>query len=301
MTTQTATRNLVEKRRPKHRHPPKDYGWTLYLIVITVLMAAGSIISQDEIYKPGDAVGYNIGLVGGIMMLTLLIYPIRKRIGFMRNWGLLPKWFKWHMAFGVLGPALIVFHSTFTLRSVNAGVAMACMLLVSGSGIFGRFFYTKIHNGLYGRNLSFQQLQDELDGSKDVKSVFSFAPELQQKLVDFRSYAMNLSKGGRISVWNFLTMGFRVQWFTRTLIIELEDAMYANANAMQWNDAQMKRLDELFYQNAQFIRNYLTTVRDLAQFSTYEKLFSLWHIFHVPLVYMLVFSSIWHVISVHKY
>lgn len=271
------------------------------MLVITLLMAAGFYISKDQLFKPGDNIGYNIGLVGGLMMLTLLIYPVRKRIGFMRNWGLLPKWFKWHMVFGVLGPALIVFHSTFILRSVNAGVAMVCMLLVSGSGIFGRFFYQKIHDGLYGRNTSFQQLQEALEGSKDVKSVFSFAPELQQKLVDFRNYAMNLSKGKRISVWNFLTLGFRVQWFTRTLIIELEDAMYANANEMQWNEAQMKRLDELFYQNAQFVRTYLNTIRDLAQFSTYEKLFSLWHIFHVPLVYMLVFSSIWHVISVHKY
>jgi hypothetical protein len=301
MTTQTVSGNQVEKRKPGRNSPPKDYGWTLYLIVITLLMVVGFTISQDKLYKPGDNVGYNIGLAGGLMMLTLLIYPMRKRIGFMRNFGLLPKWFKWHMVFGVLGPALIVFHSTFMLRSVNAGVAMVCMLLVSGSGIFGRFFYQKIHHGLYGRNTSFQQLQEALAGSKDVKSVFSFAPELQQKLEDFRHYAMNLSKGKRIGVWNFLTLGFRVQWFSRTLIIELEDAMYASANEMQWNEAQMKRLDELFYQNAQFIRNYLTTVRDLAQFSTYEKLFSLWHIFHVPLVYMLVFSSIWHVIAVHKY
>ena len=301
MTTQTVSGNQVERRKPGRNSPPKDYGWTLYLIVITLLMVVGFTISQDKLYKPGDNVGYNIGLAGGLMMLTLLIYPMRKRIGFMRNFGLLPKWFKWHMVFGVLGPALIVFHSTFMLRSVNAGVAMVCMLLVSGSGIFGRFFYQKIHHGLYGRNTSFQQLQEALAGSKDVKSVFSFAPELQQKLEDFRHYAMNLSKGKRIGVWNFLTLGFRVQWFSRTLIIELEDAMYASANEMQWNEAQMKRLDELFYQNAQFIRNYLTTVRDLAQFSTYEKLFSLWHIFHVPLVYMLVFSSIWHVIAVHKY
>ena len=301
MTTQTVSGNQVERRKAGRNSPPKDYGWTLYLIVITLLMVVGFTISQDKIYKPGDNIGYNIGLAGGLMMLTLLIYPMRKRIGFMRNFGLLPKWFKWHMVFGVLGPALIVFHSTFMLRSVNAGVAMVCMLLVSGSGIFGRFFYQKIHHGLYGRNTSFQQLQEALAGSKDVKSVFSFAPELQQKLEDFRNYTMNLSKGKRIGVWNFLTLGFRVQWFTRTLIIELEDAMYASANDMQWNEAQMKRLDELFYQNAQFVRNYLTTVRDLAQFSTYEKLFSLWHIFHVPLVYMLVFSSIWHVIAVHKY
>jgi len=301
MNTKTAQRTFVEKRRPRLSQSPKDYGWTLFLIVITVLMVAGFFISHDDLYKAGDNIGYNIGLVGGIMMLTLLIYPVRKRIGFMRNWGILPKWFKWHMVFGVLGPALIVFHSTFVLRSVNAGVAMVCMLLVSGSGIFGRFFYTKIHNGLYGRNTSFTQLQEDLNGSGDVKSVLNFAPEIQRKLVEFHDYAMKSSKGGKLSVWNFLTLGVRVQWLTRTLVIELEDLMYTDANEKQWNDAQMKRLDELFFQNERFIRNYLTTVQDLAQFSTYEKLFSLWHIFHVPLVYMLVFSSIWHVISVHKY
>jgi hypothetical protein len=293
---------MIERRKPRRRRTSQDYGWTAFLIVITALMVVGFFISNDQLYKPGDNIGYNIGLAGGLMMLTLLIYPVRKRIRFMSNWGVLPKWFKWHMVFGVLGPTLIVFHSTFVLRSTNATVAMVCMLLVSGSGIFGRFFYSKIHNGLYGRNTSFQQLQEELEGSKEVKSVFSFAPEIQQKLVDFRNYAMNLSKGGgRISVWSFLTLGVRVKWFTRTLIIELEDSMYAKANEKQWNDAQMKRLDELFYQNERFIRTYLTLVRDLAQFSTYEKLFSLWHIFHVPLVYMLVFSSVWHVIAVHKY
>jgi hypothetical protein len=301
MTTQTTTGNLVEKRRPKHGHQPKDYGWTLFMLVITMLMVAGYFVTSDQLFKPGDSIGYNIGLAGGLMMLTLLIYPVRKRIGFMRNWGLLPKWFKWHMVFGVLGPALIVFHSAFTLRSVNAGVAMVCMLLVSGSGIFGRFFYTKIHNGLYGRNTSFKQLQEDLDGSGDVKSVLSFAPDIQQKLVDFRNNAMNSSKGGKPGIWNFLTLGVRIEWLARNLVIELEDIMYSDANQKQWNDAQMKRLDELFFQNERFIRSYLATVRDLAQFSTYEKLFSLWHIFHVPLVYMLVFSSIWHVISVHKY
>lgn len=301
MTSLAASRPPVERRKQRQKSEPKDYGWTLYLIVITLLMFAGFFISYDHLYKPGDNVGYNIGLVGGLMMVTLLIYPLRKRIGFMKNWSVLPKWFKWHMVFGILGPALILFHSTFYIASINAGVAMVCMLLVSGSGIFGRFFYTKIHHGLYGRQSSFQQLQEDLEGSGDVKSVLSFAPELQQKLIDYRNQVMSSSKAGKLNAWNFLTLGFRIKWFARTLIRELEDAMYANAIEKQWNDAQMKRLDELFYQNEKFIRSYLITVRDLAQFSTYEKLFSLWHIFHVPLVYMLVFSGIWHVIAVHKY
>ena len=245
--------------------------------------------------------GYNLGLVGGLMMLTLLLYPVRKRVGFMKNWVLLPKWFKWHMAFGILGPALIMFHSTFYIGSINAGVALICMLLVSGSGIFGRFFYTKIHYGLYGRHASHKELQEDLDGSGDIKSIFSFAPEIQKELAGFRDFATKSYKSGRLKIWSFITIGIRAKLLSRTLVRNLEHAMYPDAQVKKWNAVQMRRLDELFSQNRAFIRAYLMTVRDVAQFQTYEKLFSLWHIFHVPFVYMLVFSAIWHVVAVHMY
>lgn len=301
MTSQTSFKPAVDRRKPRQKNQPKDYGWTLYLIIITLLMFAGFFISHGHPYKPGDKVGYNLGLAGGLMILTLLLYPMRKRIGFMKNWAPLPKWFKWHMAFGILGPALIMFHSAFTIGSINAGVALICMLLVSGSGIFGRFFYTKIHYGLYGRHATHKQLQEDLEGSGDVKSIFSFAPGIQKKLVEYHDYAMNSSIAGKAKVWNILMLGVRAKWLSIILIRALEDAMYGDAHEKKWNDVQMKRLDELFYQNEKFIRSYLSAVRDLAQFGTYEKLFSLWHIFHVPFVYMLVFSAIWHVIAVHMY
>jgi hypothetical protein len=291
---------MKDRRKPKATSQPKDYGWPLYLIVITLAMIAGYLVSFDNLYKSGDDIGYNMGLAGGLMMLSLLIYPLRKRIPMLRNMGLLPVWFKWHMVFGILGPALIMFHSTFYIGSVNAGVAMVCMLLVSGSGIFGRFFYTKIHFGLYGRHASLDQLQSDLNGVGDVKSIFSFAPEIQQKLIKFSDSAIQTSKG-KNKHWAFLTLGIRVKVLSLSLVRELEDVMYANAQEKKWNDAQMKRLDQLFFQNKRFIESYLKNIQEIAQFSTYEKLFSLWHIFHVPLVYMLTFSSIWHVIAVHRY
>lgn len=235
------------------------------------------------------------------MMLSILMYPMRKRVPFMRNWSITPKWFKWHMVLGILGPALIMFHSTFVIRSINAGVAMACMLLVSGSGIFGRFFYTKIHHGIYGRQTTLDQLHKELDGYGNVKSIFSFAPEIQQKLTEFRDKSLALSKTGKPSYWNFLVADLRAKLLTRKLIVELEDAMYADANEKRWNDAQMRRLDQLFFQNEKFIRSYIVTILDLTQFLTYGRLFTLWYDLHVPVVFMLVFSSIWHVVAVHKY
>lgn len=287
----------LERRSPRKNTQQKDYGWALYLIVVTLLMLVGFFISHDKLYKPGDKIGHNLGWAGSFMMLTLLIYPLRKRVGFMKNFAPLPKWFKWHMVFGILGPALIMFHSTFHIGSINAGVCLISMMLVSGSGIFGRFFYTKIHYGLYGRHASHKQLQEDLDGSGDVKSIFSFAPEIQQKLVAFRDYATNSSETGTLNIWNFLTLGFHAKSLSKALVKDLEVAMYEK----KWSDAQINSLDELFKQNSAFIRSYLMTVRDIAQFETYEKLFSLWHIFHLPLVYMLVFSAIWHVIAVQMY
>lgn len=290
-----------ERRRPPSANHPRDFGWELFLVVVTLLMLIGYIVSRDGWYEAGDDFGYNLGLVGGLMMLTLLLYPLRKRIGFMKNWGLLPKWFKWHMVFGILGPALIMFHATFTIHSVNAGVALICMLLVSGSGIFGRFFYTKIHNGLYGRDASHQQLQERLDGDGNIKSVFSFAPSIQQKLNQFRERSLKPVKAGGFNLWNSAIVEMRAEFLLMTLSRELHHAMYSGAHGKNWNKMQQKRLDEMYHQNREFIRSYVMGVRDLAQFSTYERLFSLWHIAHLPLVYMLVFSAIWHVIAVHKY
>lgn len=49
------------------------------------------------------------------------------------------------------------------------------------------------------------------------------------------------------------------------------------------------------------LKGYLRELQDVAQFRAYERLFSLWHVLHVPFVFMLVFSAIVHVVAVHMY
>jgi hypothetical protein len=49
------------------------------------------------------------------------------------------------------------------------------------------------------------------------------------------------------------------------------------------------------------LREYLRELQDVAQFRSYERLFSLWHVLHVPFVIMLAFSAVVHVIAVHMY
>jgi hypothetical protein len=302
MESGVQSRPSAERRKPNRIPSNKDRRWTIFMVVITLAMAIGFLVSTQKLYKPGDAIGYNLGLAGGLMMLTLLMYPLRKRIKFMRSWGLLPKWFKLHMVFGILGPALIMFHSTFTIKSINAGVALVCMMLVSGSGIAGRFFYTKIHFGLYGRQSSFEQLHALLEGEKNVVSIFSFAPTIHHSLLAFKERVLKAGKGRKmLPPWKLAAISFESRRLSRVLTHDLRTAMYQSSSEGTWSASQSERIDELFQENKEFIRSYVSTLRDMAQFGTYERLFSLWHVLHVPLVYMLAFSAIWHVIAVHMY
>ena len=39
----------------------------------------------------------------------------------------------------------------------------------------------------------------------------------------------------------------------------------------------------------------------VAQFSTYERVFALWHLLHLPFVYLLLITALFHVFAVHAY
>lgn len=49
------------------------------------------------------------------------------------------------------------------------------------------------------------------------------------------------------------------------------------------------------------VKRFLRDAERVAEFTTYERLFSLWHILHIPLIYLLAASTIFHIIAVYMY
>jgi hypothetical protein len=49
------------------------------------------------------------------------------------------------------------------------------------------------------------------------------------------------------------------------------------------------------------ITGYILAAQRSAQFLPLERLFSLWHVLHLPLVFIMVLSVIAHIIAVHLY
>lgn len=273
---------------------------TTFIWVVALVLAAGAwIAGRIKFYTPGSDLGYYMGLVGSIFMALLLLYPLRKRLRILQRGGDLRYWFRLHMFLGIAGPVLVMFHSTLQVGSLNAAVAFYSMILVAGSGIIGRFIYTKIHHGLYGRQATVQERQERLGLTSDtVKSKFHFAPEIERRLAAFESYAMNDSRKGMIGVRRFIAVAVRARWLRWQTMRQLRRLLNRAAPARGWTSQEVGRR---LHTAERMLGTYLAALQDVAQFRVYERLFSLWHVLHVPFVYMLVICAIVHVVAVHMY
>jgi hypothetical protein len=98
-------------------------------------------------------IGHGIGIVGFLLMLmTATLYTIRKRITDSR-WGSVAFWLKLHMFTGIVGPYMVLLHTSMKFQGV-AAVAMGLTVVVVISGFVGRFVYTRVARTIDGSLLT---------------------------------------------------------------------------------------------------------------------------------------------------
>lgn len=271
---------------------------TFNFVAILALIATGFAIKEHEIFTAESGTGYILGIVGGILMLLLIIYPIRKKMKSARYLGSVRFWFKTHMLFGVAGPIAILYHSNFSTGSLNSTIALFCMIIVASSGFIGRYFYSKIHNGLYGKKASLADLIKSLEIEKGkLQVIYNITPELKGELTQFQSVlGTDLTLGQ--SLKRFFITGTRIRIKSFILPFKLRKAVLLHARQYQWTIPHTRRYQKML---KLYIRHYLNTTIKVCEFSIYERLFALWHTLHLPLFFMLIITGIIHVIAVHMY
>jgi hypothetical protein len=79
---------------------------------------------------------------------------------------------------------------------------------------------------------------------------------------------------------------------------ELRRVMRERAEIRQWDRDKLRRR---LGRATRLVDEFLLSVQRVSQFDVYDRMFRLWHVAHVPLVYLLVLASIAHVVAVHMY
>jgi hypothetical protein len=265
------------------------------LALSAALLVLGWLSPLRTYITPRAGLGYWLGIIGGSLMLALLIYPARKRIQSLAWIGSNKAWFRIHMVLGVAGPICILYHCCYRLGATNSNVALVSMLIVAGSGLVGRYLYGRIHNGLYGQKASLKELRGEAErlkaeggGAGRLLPEFAARLEVAEKrvalgipLVPKALSAAVLFRIGRASVRHYVHKTLRGAAAESLAIAEHRRALSFAAD--------------------RYADSRLTAARRVAEFTSCERLFGLWHVLHLPLFGMLFVAGIVHVIAVNVY
>jgi hypothetical protein len=264
-------------------------------IAITLTLIYGWLHRADASINPENGIGYKLGIFGGSMMLLLLVYPFRKRIRFLKSIGSVGFWFRFHMLLGLLGPVAILYHSRFAWGALNSAVALGAMLIVSGSGLIGRFFYSRIHRGYSGRKLEVRSLLSEMHDLLESLSALGHDGDVVKKqLVPFEQQTVAAGSGFWPSAKAIYTIGLGSRVAQHRIRKQI---MAAPAPVGVTPVGMHQTRVKLTAQSA----SYFDAVRRAAEFAFYDRMFRLWHLFHLPLFFILVGTAIIHIVAVHMY
>ena len=259
----------------------------------------GARFYSEELYVAEHGLGYWLGLVGGVIMLMAYVYSMRKHFRMLRFTGILSHWLRIHIWFGIVGPFLIIPHTTFRFESANGTLAFVAMSLVFLSGVVGRYLYSRVHFGLDGRRAHLKEINRMLglDGD-NTQSILANIPEVRDRLAMYEKMVMARDYG--------VFPAFRVMLLTRlgahavysSARRNLRRFLLSIAQQQGWNAADVNNAER---QLLRIVREYLVALRTVARFKAYDQIFMLWRMVHVPLLYLLMISGVIHVLYVHMY
>ncbi len=274
-------------------------GFWFFLLLIFFALRFGWSNQNDPLWIAEYGIGYALGIIGGVMMLLLLLYPLRKRIKAMGNWLPVRYWFRMHMLFGALGPALVLLHSNFQLGSINSRIALFSMLLVAGSGFIGRYFYRKIHKGLYGRHLDFNEMKSDSELlDRKLGALLKLSPSTFERLQGFEQKVFTVSPNPLGSFGNWIFIRIYATHFYRSIIRELHHLLKKQAQKSNWDAEKSRKYEKTVHIT---LTNHKTLLVRILEFHFYERLFAIWHLLHLPLFIMMIITGFIHVYAVHVY
>ncbi|MCB1591823.1 MAG: pyridine nucleotide-disulfide oxidoreductase [Alphaproteobacteria bacterium] len=271
----------------------------LFGMLIALAVFVGLRLRDYHLLTAESGMGYYLGIIGCVFVGILILYPLRKRFRALQAIGSVKTWFRIHMLSGSLAPICILYHCNFNLGALNSNVALISMLIVAGSGVAGRYFYSKIHRGLYGQKEDFGKIKEEMVRSAaQMQEHWPFLETGRQDLLAFAEDVLKPQNNLVTSISHAMSINRAASRLKKTLKRQLQQELTKRSGASGADPQKNIELKTTFIRE---VRQFVRRAVHVAEFGCYERLFSLWHVLHIPLFFLMVIAAIVHIIAVHQY
>lgn len=223
-----------------------------------------------RLFRPSGPIGQTLGMVGGLLVLVPFLYMARKRIAGAKGVGSLRGWLELHLFCGIVGPVLVTMHTTFKFNGI-VSAAYWSMVIVMLSGFVGRYLYVRIPRSIRGTELT----RGDLDArSESLKVEIAESAQSMDVLRLVQSFEQDsVPDASRVSMLGVFVGDLGFGRRRRRLLRELETAGLESDLAHRVVDLTAERA---------------TLLRRIAYLQKTKTLFGLWHVLHLPLVYLLL-------------
>ena len=248
-------------------------GWSYY----STPQSVRGYSSLHKVLRPSGRVGHLFGIGGFLLMTVPVLYSIRKKVRSLRNVGSMKTWLEVHIFCGIVGPVLVTFHTSFRFNGV-VSVAYWSMVAVTLSGFVGRYLYVRIPRSIRGLELT----RNELDARAEELSERLLSAQLPAALVtaiaafEHRAVPAEASP----SIIGLFFGELRVRREMNVLRRDIEDAGVSA---------------ELLHEIVDVVSERASLLRHSAYLTVTKSLFDVWHVFHMPLVYVMFGIVVLHV------
>lgn len=258
------------------------------------LAAAQRAFSPKHAYlKPSGTLGLRLGMLGFLMFLLIYLYPLRKKWGWLGRRGNSRHWLNFHVLLGLCAPVVITFHSSFKFSGI-AGVAYWLMILVSFSGIVGRYIYAQIPRSLNYAELSFKEAQQK---GTELAAQLQALGILTQRDIASLVRLPNLQQAERLSLAGALldmllfdaAFPFRVWRLRQKMLWSHARSVFAIAGFRRSRNISLERAISL-------AREQMLVSKKIIFLSKSQRMFQLWHVIHRPFSYSFALLVTIHVV-----
>jgi hypothetical protein len=256
---------------------------TIFVIVVTIYLFYRGLpyyktsieerfYHQDhKLLKPSGPLGHGLGIVGTlIIIIGVFGYQARKYMKSLSKIGVLKHWLEFHIFLCVLGPIMILFHTSFKFGGL-VSISFWSMVMVVASGVVGRFIYLQIPRTIQGRELSLNEIRDlKTDVTDKIEDELG-----SEKLNEILALTKRSTS----------EKSMVAQYFAdRTLKTKIKKELKSNK-------IRGKKLKDVM----RLVGNELNMNRKIERLLLMQRLFRYWHVIHLPFAIIMLVIMIVHV------
>jgi hypothetical protein len=299
----TAVGRVISQRNPERGHRIRlTCGFVLAIALIVGLLVYGfdyyTLSSVDRpfsakhaLLKPSGKAGIKLGFLGFAMLLSIFLYPLRKRWRWLSQQGSSKHWLDIHILLGLSAPFIIALHSSFKFQGF-AGIAFWIMVSVSLSGIVGRYLYAQIPRNLNAAEISLKELQETQDRLSQHLVRQEILPESGLRSLLRLPSAQRVQELSIVTALGYMMVldamrPFRIAAIRRGAL-SWQEQLFTFGGMLPTRHAALEKAISIVRDEASLSKRILFLSRS-------QQVFHLWHVVHKPFSYSFALLALIHI------